>query len=65
MARGYLKAVVVCLFAVMRTVGETITAVVRGRVAHEAVLQALVSLLVPFEVSNHFLFLAKHLAAAL
>lgn len=53
------------LLAVVGAVGETVTAVVRGRVSHEAVLEAFVPLLVPLEVSNHFLLLTEHFAAAL
>ena len=54
-----------CLLAVVGAVGKAVTAVVWGRVAHETVLEAFIPLLVPLEVSNHFLLLAEHFAAAL
>lgn len=72
--RGYVDlvavlvdAVVVGLLAVVGALpaGMPLGAVVGGRVAHEAVLQGLVALLVPLEVSDHLLLLHEDAAAAL
>lgn len=72
--RGYVHlvavlvdAVVVGLLAIVGTLaaGMPLGAVVGGRVAHEAVLEGLVALLVPLEVANHLLLLDEHAAAAL
>ena len=45
------------LFAVVGAAAEAVATVVHGRVAHEAVLQRLVALLVPLEVADHLLLL--------
>ena len=55
--RRDLEAVVVGLFAVVGAAAEAVATVVHGRVAHEAVLQRLVALLVPLEVADHLLLL--------
>ena len=55
---------VVCLFAVVRA-GPVLGAVVRGAVAHEAVLQRLVAFLVPLEVPHHLVLLEEDAEAAL
>lgn len=51
---------VVGLFAVVTASLVPVRTVVAGRVPHETVLQALVSLLVPLEVPDHLLFLHEH-----
>jgi len=48
------------LLPVVRTVAEAIRAVVAGRIAHEAMRQALRALLVPLEVPNHLFLLDEH-----
>lgn len=55
-----LYAMVVGLLAIVTASLITVGAVVARRVPHETVLQALVPLLVPLEVSDHLLFLHKH-----
>lgn len=55
-----LYAVVVRLLAIVAAVVVSVAAVVTGRVPHEAVLQGLIALLVPLEVSDHLLLLDKH-----
>lgn len=59
-------AVVVRLLPVVRTLPARVTlgTVVGGRVAHEAVLERLVALLVPLEVPDHLLFLDEDSTAA-
>lgn len=59
-----LETVVVRLLAVMRTVLEPFHAIVAGRAAEEAVRERLVALLVPLEVTNHFLLLHEHAEVA-
>lgn len=51
---------IVCLLAIVTTTLVSVRTVVAGRIPHETVLQTLVSLLVPFEMSDHFLFLHEH-----
>lgn len=48
------------LLAVMTASLVSIGTIVTGRVPHKTVLQALVPLFVPLEVSNHFFFLHEH-----
>lgn len=55
---------VVRLLAVVTTVVVAVTAVVTGRVSHEAVLKWLITLLVPLEVSDHLLLLDEHSGVA-
>jgi len=49
-----------CLLAVVTASLISVRTVVTGRVSHETVLQALIPLFVPFEVSDHFFFLDEH-----
>lgn len=60
-------AVIVGLLAIVGTLpaGMPLGAVVGGRVAHEAVLERLVALLVPLEVADHLLLLHEYPPAAL
>lgn len=51
---------IMSLLAVVTAALIPIGTVVAGRVSHETVLQALVPLFVPLEVSNHFFFLHEH-----
>lgn len=53
-------AVVMRLLAVVAAAAVPVGAVVHGGVPHEAVLQGLVALLVPLEVSYHLLLLDEH-----
>ena len=53
---AFLDAMIVGLLLVVGAVAEAVAAVVEGAVAHEAVLQGLVALLVPLEVADHFFF---------
>ena len=62
---SFLDAVVVRLLAVVRAAAVAVVAVVARRVPHESVLQRLVPLLVPLEVTDHFLFLHKHTRMAI
>lgn len=48
------------LLAIVTAALISIGTVVAGRVSHETVLQALVPLFVPLEVSDHFFFLHEH-----
>lgn len=57
---GPLDAVVVGLLPVVPAAGVAIRAVVARRVPHEAVLQRLVPLLVPLEVTDHLLLLHEY-----
>lgn len=59
-------AVVMRLLSVVRALpgGVPLGAVVGGRVTHESVLQRLVALFVPLEVSYHLLLLDEHAPAA-
>uniref|UniRef100_A0A1Y1NCC4 Uncharacterized protein n=1 Tax=Photinus pyralis TaxID=7054 RepID=A0A1Y1NCC4_PHOPY len=52
--------VVVRLFFVVRAVRVTVRAVVQRTIPHKAVLQGLVSLLVPFKMAYHFLLLDEN-----
>lgn len=56
----YLNAVIMRLLSVMTTSLVSVRTVVTRRVPHETVLQALVPLFMPLEVSDHFFFLHKH-----
>lgn len=60
-------AMIVGLLAIVGTLsaGVPLGAVVGGRVAHEAMLQGLVALLVPLEVAYHLLLLDEDAPAAL
>jgi len=49
-----------CLLAVVTTSLISVRTVVTRRVSHETVLQALIPLFVPLEVSDHFFFLDEH-----
>lgn len=49
-----------CLLSIMTASLVSIGTIVTGRVPHKTVLQALVPLFVPLEVSNHFFFLHEH-----
>lgn len=51
---------IMCLLAVVTASLISVRTVVAWRVSHETVLQALVPLFVPFEVSDHFFFLDEH-----
>lgn len=51
---------IMCLLAVVAASLISVRTVVAWRVSHETVLQALVPLFVPFEVSDHFFFLDEH-----
>lgn len=51
---------IVGLFAIVRTAAIAVVAVVTRRVAHEAVLQRLVALLVPLEVTDHLFLLDEN-----
>ena len=53
------------LFPIVGALGEAIPTIVRWGVAHEAVLQGFVALLVPLEVADHLLFLREDLVRAL
>lgn len=57
---GALNAMIMCLLAVVAASLISVRTVVAWRVSHETVLQALVPLFVPFEVSDHFFFLDEH-----
>lgn len=48
------------LFAVVTASLISVRTVVAGRIPHETVLQALVPLFVPLEVSDHLFFLHEH-----
>lgn len=51
---------IVRLLAIVTATLVTVRTVVAGRIPHETVLQTLVSLFMPFEMSDHFLFLHEH-----
>lgn len=57
---SHLYAMIMSLLAIVTTALIPIGTVVAGRVSHETVLQALVPLFVPLEMSNHFFFLHEH-----
>jgi len=57
---SHLDAMIMGLFAIVTASLISVRTVVAGRVPHETVLQALVSLFVPLEVSDHLLFLHEH-----
>lgn len=57
---SHLNTMVMRLFAVMTASLISVGTVVAGRVSHETVLQALVPLFVPLEVSDHFFLLHEH-----
>ena len=56
-----LQTVVMCLAAIVCAGSKLALTTVHGAVPHEAMLQGVVSLLVPLEVSNHLLLPHKHL----
>ena len=51
---------IMSLFVVVWTSAVSVVAVIAWGIAHEAVLQRLVALLVPFKMTYHFLLLHKH-----
>lgn len=58
--RSHLDAMIMGLFAIVTASLISVRTVVAGRVPHETVLQALVSLFVPLEVSDHLFLLHEH-----
>jgi len=51
---------IMCLLAVVTASLISVRTVVTRRVSHETMLQALIPLFVPLEVSDHFFFLDEH-----
>lgn len=60
----FLNAVIVRLLFIVRTVGELVATIVQRAVSHETMLQRFIALLVPLEVSDHFLLLDEHAGVA-